>query len=54
VLRLGLGQLFVLTTRTAHWFRERGFQPVDVGALPPRKRDLYNWRRNSKAFVKAL
>ena len=51
---LGLGQLFVLTTRTAHWFRERGFQPVDVGALPPRKRDLYNWRRNSKAFVKAL
>ncbi len=51
---LGLDQMFVLTTRTAHWFRERGFQPAEVAALPPRKRDLYNWQRNSKAFVKKL
>jgi amino-acid N-acetyltransferase len=50
----GLQRLFVLTTRTAHWFRERGFQPAAIGDLPTRKRDLYNWRRNSKAFVKPL
>ena len=50
----GLRQLFVLTTRTAHWFRERGFEPAPLDTLPKRKRDLYNWRRNSKAFVKTL
>ena len=50
----GMKRLFVLTTRTAHWFRERGYQPAAVDDLPARKRDLYNWRRNSKAFVKNL
>lgn len=50
----GLEQLFVLTTRTAHWFRERGFEAAPLDALPKRKRDLYNWRRNSKAFMKRL
>ena len=50
----GLQRLFVLTTRTAHWFRERGFEPAPLDILPRRKRDLYNWRRSSKAFVKAV
>ncbi|WP_457665555.1 amino-acid N-acetyltransferase [Thiolapillus sp.] len=53
-LTLGLNQLFVLTTRTAHWFRERGFLPADVSELPGRRKDLYNWQRNSKVFVKRL
>ena len=52
--QLGLQQLFVLTTQTAHWFRERGFKPTDIKALPVKRRDLYNYRRNSKAFVKTL
>ena len=50
----GMQQLFVLSTRTSHWFRERGFQQVTVSRLPRRRRDLYNWRRNSKAFVKKV
>ena len=50
----GLASLFVLSTRTAHWFRERGFQQASVDRLPERRRDLYNWRRGSKVFVKAL
>jgi amino-acid N-acetyltransferase len=25
--RLGIRRLFVLTTRSIHWFRERGFDP---------------------------
>lgn len=49
-----LKSLFVLTTRTAHWFRERGFEAASIDILPGRKRDLYNWRRNSKVFVKPL
>jgi amino-acid N-acetyltransferase len=44
----------VLTTRTAHWFIERGFVETNVDALPSGKRELYNLQRRSKVFVKAL
>ena len=50
----GLDELFVLSTRTTHWFRERGFAPAELERLPRRRRDLYNWRRGSKVFVKPL
>ncbi len=52
--KLGLGELFVLTTRTAHWFQERGFRPADIKKLPVKRRELYNYQRNSKVFVKPL
>jgi amino-acid N-acetyltransferase len=47
-------RLFVLTTRAAHWFVERGFVPAEVDALPQQKQQLYNYRRNSQVFVKTL
>ncbi len=47
---LQLDSLFVLTTRTAHWFQERGFQPCEIEDLPGRKAALYNFQRNSKVF----
>lgn len=50
----GLNNLFVLTTRTAHWFRERGFQPGHLDHLPLTRRALYNYQRNSRIFIKAL
>lgn len=50
----GLRELFVLTTRTEHWFRERGFHEASPDTLPARKRDLYNFQRRSKVFVKTL
>ena len=50
----GLKTLFVLTTHTAHWFREQGFDPAGVEALPEQRQQLYNWQRNSKVFVKRL
>ncbi len=49
-----LERLFVLTTRTAHWFRERGFNETGPEALPRQKRELYNFQRRSKVFVKNL
>ncbi|TXF13411.1 amino-acid N-acetyltransferase [Pelomicrobium methylotrophicum] len=52
--RAGLKQLFVLTTRTAHWFLERGFVEKDVNALPRRRQALYNLQRRSKVFAKRL
>ena len=50
----GLKTLFVLTTRTAHWFRERGFEPSSVERLPAARASLYNYQRNSKIFEKTL
>ncbi len=50
----GLTQLFVLSTRTAHWFLERGFQQIDAEALPMQRKKLYNYQRNSKVFTKTL
>jgi amino-acid N-acetyltransferase len=50
----GIRQLFVLTTRTAHWFIERGFQEAGVESLPKAKQNLYNYQRRSKVFVKTL
>ncbi len=50
----GVQRLFVLTTQTEHWFRERGFQPSTVQALPGPKLASYNTQRNSKVFVKTL
>ncbi len=52
--KLKLKRLFVLTTRTAHWFIERGFRETDVAALPEAKRELYNFQRRSKVLVKEL
>ncbi|MFV3370494.1 amino-acid N-acetyltransferase [Pseudomonas sp. NY15435] len=51
---LGLKTLYVLTTRTAHWFRERGFQPSSVERLPAARASLYNYQRNSQVFEKTL
>ena len=49
-----LKKLFVLTTRTAHWFIERGFVESDVSALPAQKKSLYNYQRKSKVFVRKI
>ena len=52
--KAGLKRLFVLTTRTSHWFIERGFKDAGVDSLPREKRELYNWQRRSKVLGKAL
>jgi amino-acid N-acetyltransferase len=51
---LKMQKLFVLTTRTAHWFMERGFKEADVDQLPAQKKSLYNFQRRSKVFVLSL
>jgi amino-acid N-acetyltransferase len=49
-----MSKIFVLTTRTAHWFMERGFSEADISALPKERQSLYNFQRNSKVFIKEL
>ncbi|KAF1022158.1 MAG: Amino-acid acetyltransferase [Paracidovorax wautersii] len=51
---LGMDTLFVLTTRTMHWFIKRGFQPVEPDWLPEARRRKYNWDRRSQVLVKKL
>jgi amino-acid N-acetyltransferase len=50
--QLKLKKLFVLSTQTAHWFIERGFQPSSIDSLPDSLKTLYNPERNSKVLFK--
>ncbi|GAB4399227.1 MAG: amino-acid N-acetyltransferase [Rhodoferax sp.] len=50
----GLDSIFVLTTRTMHWFLKRGFVPVEPDWLPEERKRKYNWDRKSQVLVKKL
>jgi amino-acid N-acetyltransferase len=51
---MGLDSIFVLTTRTMHWFLKRGFVQVDPDWLPDARKRKYNWDRKSLVLVKKL
>ena len=51
---MGLDSIFVLTTRTMHWFLKRGFVQVEPDWLPDARKRKYNWDRKSMVFVKKL
>jgi amino-acid N-acetyltransferase len=51
---MGLASIFVLTTRTMHWFLKRGFVQVDPDWLPEARKRKYSWDRRSMVFVKKL
>jgi amino-acid N-acetyltransferase len=50
----GFTRLFVLTTRTAHWFLKRGFVHASVDDLPKDRQHMYNWQRKSQVLIKQL
>ncbi len=50
----GLKRLFVLTTRTMHWFLKRGFVVAPVDQLPAERQNLYNLQRKSLVLIKNL
>ena len=50
----GFDRLFVLTTRTAHWFMKRGFRTASVDDLPKDRQHMYNWQRKSLVLIKKL
>jgi amino-acid N-acetyltransferase len=51
---MGLDSIFVLSTRTMHWFIKRGFVQVDPDRLPEARKRKYNWDRRSVVLVKKL
>ena len=53
-IKQGLKALFVLTTHTAHWFQQRGFEPIDLAQLPMERQCLYNLQRNSRVFARVI
>jgi len=50
----GLQSIFVLTTRTTHWFMKRGFRVAKVDELPQERQAGYNWDRRSQILIKTL
>ncbi|RLN96435.1 hypothetical protein BBJ28_00002966 [Nothophytophthora sp. Chile5] len=48
---MGVTKLFVLTTRTSHWFMERGFVETSVNDLPPSKLAKIDLKRKSKVYI---
>jgi amino-acid N-acetyltransferase len=50
----GLTSLFLLTTVSGHWFREQGFIETSLENLPEGKKQMYNFQRNSKVFIKEI
>jgi amino-acid N-acetyltransferase len=50
----GFTKLFVLTTRTAHWFLKRGFVNATIDDLPKDRQHMYNWQRKSLVLIKNL
>ncbi len=51
---MGVKSIFVLTTRTTHWFLKRGFVQVDPDWLPESRKRKYNWDRKSQVLVKHI
>jgi amino-acid N-acetyltransferase len=51
---MGIESIFVLTTRTMHWFLRRGFVQADPDSLPEARKRKYNWDRKSQVLVKRL
>lgn len=50
----GIRHLFLLTTRTMHWFIRHGFVQTDLSTLPEKRAQLYNFQRRSAVFSKAI
>jgi len=50
----GLNSVFVLTTVSGHWFLEQGFIEQNIDDLPKGKKQMYNFQRKSKVFIKNI
>lgn len=51
---MGLDSIFVLTTVSGHWFLEQGFREGYIENLPEGKKQMYNYQRKSKVYIKSL
>ena len=52
--KAGIKHLYILTTRTSHWFLEKGFSENNLDFLPEKKQQNYNVGRQSRIMTKQL
>lgn len=52
--KANLDYLFILTTRSTHWFLEKGFNESNLDFLPKAKQESYNLSRQSRIMTKQL
>lgn len=50
----GCHQVRILSTRTGHWFIERGYREIPLDTLPAWRRAHYSHQRNSRIYLKDL
>ena len=50
----GCPNVFVLSTQTMEWFVEHGYKAVEVDQLPPSRKEVYNYQRRSKIYMKHI
>ena len=53
-LKQNIHRLYILTTRTSHWFLENGFVETSLSSLPDSKQKVYNKDRLSKIMLKEI
>lgn len=49
--KMNLKKIFVLTTKSIHWFQEKGFVLANIEILPESKKKMYNYQRGSKILI---
>ena len=42
--------IFIMTTQTADWFEQLGFEEDKIDSIPEERRAIWNRARNSKVF----
>ncbi len=50
----GKNKVVIFTTQTIDWFKQRGYQIIDIDQLPQSRVQIYNRERASKAMVKVF
>ena len=53
-IEAGVQKLFALSTKTMHWFIERGFSQVSLASLPRERQAIYDNLRRPKIYCKTL
>ncbi len=51
---VSLQRVFALTTQSAHWFLEQGFEISSHDELPAAKKQFYNWSRNALVLMRIV
>jgi len=52
--KFGIRKIFVLTTQSLDWFKERGFQKASIEHLPEARKNTYNLQRKSKILIREI